>query len=467
LTIRKPLIARCLVGLASTLAAVSGATAAVPRPGSLDDGFGHGGRLTDQIGCVPLSVAGVERAEVGGGFLVVGSTERSAPDRTGESGRLIVRGYDRRGRLDRDVGRRGTALVPLPGGPAKAWGVTRQRDGKLVVVGSVGDDWPEPKQDLFVARFYPDGALDGEFGTGGVVSADLGGLSEAARDVVVQPDGRIVVAASVRYQPSAAYADPATDLVVLRYRSDGTPDPQFASGGVLRVPASSGGEYFVPEGVGLTTDGTILVGGNSGISSRDSNAVTVARVRGDGSLDTIVRFGGAALTDLSTMSFDSKRGRVYLAGSMRLRDSSSQNVMYVAAVRAHDLSLDRGFGTRGLARADFPRTPNDFAASVISDRRGRVVLAGGAAAPPPGPLFAPAQRSRFALARFTAAGKLDRRFGRRGLAQVRFPYRQSVAQALLEHPAGRLVVAGIGAGRDPLIRPPTGCVLAVTRLAGP
>lgn len=170
------------------LAVASGAAAAVSRPGSLDDGFGDGGRLSGQIGCVPLSVAGVERAEVGGGFLVVGSIERSSTDLGVEGGRLIVRGYDRRGRLDRDVGRSGTVLVPLPGGPAKAWGVARQPDGKLVVVGSVGESFPDPRQDVFVARFYPDGSLDAAFGSGGVVTTDLGGLTEEAKDVVVQPD---------------------------------------------------------------------------------------------------------------------------------------------------------------------------------------------------------------------------------------------------------------------------------------
>jgi uncharacterized delta-60 repeat protein len=413
---------------------------------------------------VPLSVAGVERGESGDGFLVVGSTERSSPDLGVEGGRLIVRGYTRRGRLDRDVGGTGTVLVPLPGGRARAWGVTRQRDGKLVVVGSVGEDFPDPKQDVFVARFFPDGSLDAEFGSGGVVTTDLGGLSEEAKDVVVQPDGRLVVAASVRY-PGSAFADPSTDLIVVRYGSDGTPDPGFASGGVLHVPADSGGAYFFVEGVALTRDGTILVGGDTGLTSRDSNVASVARVRGDGSLDSVVRLAGD-WTDLSAMALDRKRGRLYLAGTTPRNRDASEQVMYLAAVGAQDLRLRRGFGSGGFARADLPGTPNDFPAAVISDRRGRVVLAGGAAGAPPRSTFGPVRRSRFAVARFTAAGKLDRRFGRRGVARVGFPYRQSVAQAVIEQPLGRLVVAGVAAGRSAFFDAPSGCVLAVARLAG-
>ena len=50
----------------------------------------------------------------------------------------------------------------------------------------------------------------------------------------------------------------------------------------------------------------------------------------------------------SGMSFDARRGRIYLAGSMpRMRDGL-ENVMSVAAVRERDLSLDPGFGVRGL-----------------------------------------------------------------------------------------------------------------------
>jgi len=458
------IIGRSLVALVAALAVASGAPAAAPRPGSLDQRFGDDGRLTGQIGCVPVSVAGIERAGSAGGFRVIGSTERSSPDLPGESGRLIMRGYDRRGRLDRAVGGTGTVAVSLPGGPAKASGVARQPDGKLVVVGSVGDDFPDPKQDVFVARFHPDGSLDAQFGDGGVVTTDLGALSgEVARDVVVQPDGRLVVAASGRFESGVLYPKRSTDLVVLRYTSAGTLDPDFASGGVLHVPSESDGAYFVPAGLVQGSDGTILVGGDTGLTHRDNNTGAIAQVRTDGSLDGIVRFSGQWTS--SGMSFDARRDRIYLAGSMpRMRDGL-ENVMSVVAVRERDLSLDPGFGVRGLARVNLPHTEDDFATAVISDTRGRVVLAGGAAALPPRQTSGPAPRSRFAVARFTAAGRLDRRFGRRGMTRVDFPQRQSVAHALLEQPAGRLVVAGIGGGTSRFVRDSTGCALAVARLA--
>ena len=448
--------------LALTLTAATAAAAAAPRPGSVDRSFGTKGRLSDQIGCLPLSVAGVERAEFGGGIRVIGTTEPSSEELTVQGGRLIFRGYDGRGRLETDVGGTGTRLVRLPGGRARAWGVTRQPDGKLVVVGSVGDDFPDPKQDLFVARFYSDGALDPEFGSGGVVTTDLGAIAEeAGREVVVQPDGRVVVAASGRFAFPGPYGSASTELVVLRYLANGTLDPGFASGGVLHVPSEPGGigsEYFSVGGLGLERDGTIFVGGETGITYRDSNTAAIARVRGDGSLDGIERLRGEwSAVSVSAMSLDRKRGRIYLAGSMPRQQEGAGNVMYAAAVRTSDLELDSRFGVAGLARADFAGTPYEGATSVISDRRGRVVLAGATADDTP--------KSSFGVARFTASGKLDRTFGRRGRARVRFPYRQSAAQDVIEHPAGRLVVAGVGAGVPSNGYPTTGCALAVTRLA--
>jgi uncharacterized delta-60 repeat protein len=455
----KRVISRSLLAFAATLAAVSGVATAAPRPGSVDNSFGNQGQRSDQIGCVPASFAGVERAESGNGIRVIGSTERSSPELAAEGGRLIFRGYDGRGRLDRDVGGTGTRLVRLPGGRARAWGVARQPDGKLVVVGSVGED---ATQDVFVARFYADGSLDAEFGSGGVVTTDLGAISEeAGHDVVVQPDGRVVVAASGRFAFPGPYGDPSTELVVLRYLANGTLDPGFASGGVLHVrsePGGIGSAYFIIAGLGLGRDGTIFVGGETGLTYRDSNTATIARVRGDGSLERIVRLGGDwSAVSVSALSLDTKRGRIYLAGSMPRQRVGPERVMYAAAVRTENLEVDARFGVGGVAVANFPDTEDDGAAAVISDRRGRVVLAGAAARNP--------SKSSFAVARFTRKGRLDRTFGRRGLARVRFPYRWSAAQDVLEHPAGRLVVAGVGAGRSSPGYPPTGCALAVTRLA--
>src|SRR5205807_9863274 len=66
-----------------------------------------------------------------------------------------------------------------------------QPDGKIVAVGSTNTG---SKTDLALARYNADGSLDSTIGTGGKVTTDLGGVNQAANSVVIQSDGKLVVA---------------------------------------------------------------------------------------------------------------------------------------------------------------------------------------------------------------------------------------------------------------------------------
>ena len=61
-----------------------------------------------------------------------------------------------------------------------------QTDGKIVAAGSAGDN-------VGLVRYLPNGTLDPSFGTAGRVTTDFGRREEAGA-VVLQPDGRIIVA---------------------------------------------------------------------------------------------------------------------------------------------------------------------------------------------------------------------------------------------------------------------------------
>ena len=72
-----------------------------------------------------------------------------------------------------------------------------QPDGKVVGVGYVRQ--PDGKHKLQVFRLRPDGALDPTFGLGGLVLISDGTDSyEIGQSVIVDPDGRIVVAGRTR-----------------------------------------------------------------------------------------------------------------------------------------------------------------------------------------------------------------------------------------------------------------------------
>jgi uncharacterized delta-60 repeat protein len=133
------------------------------------------------------------------------------------------------GSLDASFDDDGVVLLDR-GGRSGALGVAIQDDGKIVAVGSTkkgaysGTDVP---QDSVLARWLPNGALDGSFGDRGVVIAELDGLGfDAAYEVIVAPDGKLVV--------SGAWTDVQSGrMFVARFGPNGSKDTCFGDDGVF------------------------------------------------------------------------------------------------------------------------------------------------------------------------------------------------------------------------------------------
>src|SRR5262249_47209638 len=84
------------------------------------------------------------------------------------------------------------------------------------------------------------GWLDGSFNRSGRTTVDFSGLpvgatSEAAVDTAVQADGKVVVVGNLTYDQGNY------DVIVLRYNSDGTPDPTFNGVGFAGIRFDLGG----------------------------------------------------------------------------------------------------------------------------------------------------------------------------------------------------------------------------------
>ena len=147
-------------------------------PGDLDTSFDADGKVVFDTGAY---------AEVGsllqpdGKLVLVGT--RNAP------GDFSIVRLKADGSFDPTFDGDGQASVDF-GGTDQAAAVARQADGKLVVVGqtSVGSD-------SAVVRLNPDGSLDDEFDGDGKKRFGYAGYDQA-RAVLIQPDGKIVIAGS-------------------------------------------------------------------------------------------------------------------------------------------------------------------------------------------------------------------------------------------------------------------------------
>jgi uncharacterized delta-60 repeat protein len=126
-----------------------------------------------------------------------------------------------------------------------------------------------------ILRLTADGVLDTSFSGNGWDALTIQAGFSLLFDVAVQPDGKIVAVGSTA-APGAA-----SDHCVVRYRADGTLDPDFDGDGITRF------DLGVPEGsdraVALHSSGQILTAGNHLNGSLDQS---VFRLHSDGSLDT-------------------------------------------------------------------------------------------------------------------------------------------------------------------------------------
>lgn len=101
-------------------------------------------------------------------------------------------------------------------------GLIRQPDGRLVVAGTAST-----QHSGALARFEINGALDANFGVGGVATIHIPNGAPTA--LLQQPDGKLVAAGiSIAYDP---VAPPQIHLALARYQSNGSPDLTFGNSG--------------------------------------------------------------------------------------------------------------------------------------------------------------------------------------------------------------------------------------------
>jgi uncharacterized delta-60 repeat protein len=327
--------------------------------GALDSTFGDGGAIAD----ITMNGAYAEDVAIQpDGKIVVCGTR----DGFGQPKSAVVR-YLIDGTPDPDFGMSGVAtvdVVPGANDDETPTGLVIQPDGRIVVVGYHYDDTlPNPPVDLVLFRLMPDGALDPDFGTGGIASVSLG-ADAWAFDVARQADGKLVV--------TGFYDDGAQSRLVLRLEDDGSLDPTFGSGGVVvDGPGPQGNRFGFA--IDVLPDGNILVGGQSG------GLAELARYLPNGSADG--SFGVAGIADASdpggqeiAIGGMARRpdGTIVLSGTID-RDPSGFDV---AIVRFDaDGLLDTSFAPGGVARV-VVGTQTSGANGAIAQPNGKIVVTG-------------------------------------------------------------------------------------------
>jgi len=305
--------------------------------GSLDTTFGDGGSVRVKIGgdnFVPAEVL----LQPGGKIVVVassGSVERPAqelarlnPDGTSDAtfgvagkvntdginargaaltpdGGIVVAGNgvtgDRRnqlgvvrytadGVLDPTFGEGGKRTTDF-GTSAGANAVAVQPDGKIVAAGLIFQ--PSGNLDFVLVRYTAAGSLDSTFGDGGKVTEDFGG-PDVAEGLVLQPDGKAVVAGTTR----ASGVNGTRAFVVARYTPGGSLDQSFDGDGKQTISGSPGRLGFDPARLALQQNGQLVVAG-AGSDQANASVIVLARLNPDGGFDPSFGTAGRMAVDFA------------------------------------------------------------------------------------------------------------------------------------------------------------------------
>ena len=366
----------CSPGVAAAVAAIVGTGAGLDdawsAPGDLDPSFGDVGRFADFGQATTLRSIDVREDE---SIFLAGGVEYSYYCYYYGNCDLV----DTLGALTA-FGLRDSSFVPPDLADTVIFDAALQSDGKMVATGRAD------LAGLLVLRLMPGGALDASFGTAGQAFVANPTDVETGHSILVQADGRIVVAGSSSGR-----------LMVVRLLSNGTLDDTFASAGVFRstthlAVSTSVRIASVPGGYRVTADGPAPAVGCE-ILALTLNGAVDTTFGGDGSLLA----PGTAGDEITCTSL-----AVLADGRMLLGGSRNSGAPYLAQALPNG-SVDPTFhGESALGSLDA------VSAVAVSPVTGRIFVAGAD----------PTGLSGATIVRLLADGTVDSLFGIGGATVV-------------------------------------------------
>ena len=304
-----------------------------------------------------------------------------------------------------------------------------QPDGKILFA-AIRTNGTMFESYLDVFRLNPDGTRDAAFGAAGVATAPVGveheGTIKTANDVLLLPDGRIVVATGSAGLFTAR-------MQALRFNADGSRDTTFGTGGRIEIDPPPGLKVAAAWEALLAPDGrVVLVGSGTGPSGTNPSTTyygLVAALAPDGSLDASFGSGGWVTRSFGSNSFNGLAGTFVPGGDLVVAYGTYSAASAWTVVRYNLGGQPNAFGPDGVADPAFSW---GYVTSVIAAPGDKILVAGTTSA---------TGASGMAVARYNADGTLDSTFGAGGKVLVAADVGGG-APAVRVAPGGRVVAVG-------------------------
>ena len=339
--------------------------------------------------------------------------------------------YNTDGSLDNSFGVNGKVLT-YPGNTAIAMSVTIQTDRKILAAGY--NEFlvgTNQEEDLILIRYKTNGTIDSSFGSNGIVAAN-NDLEDFALAVATQPDGKIIVAGGTdNYGPG--------NVLVQRYNINGFLDNTFGNNGTVITGYDNGvSSYDVANRIALQADGKIII---SGVSEDDLPGFPLhnilIRYNSNGSLDNSFGNGGKApFLAIGTWAHSlnlQQDGKILTAGFAYDKNYDNEGVIGRYNVNG---TIDNTYGNNGLIY--LKGIEHSYASTILS----AVIQADGKA------IFGGVKNNTdLFFARYNTIGVLDSTYGKNGITDYVNPglsaYEGDLVCELAKQSDGKIIAGSV------------------------
>jgi uncharacterized delta-60 repeat protein len=280
----------------------------------------------------------------------------------------------------------------------------------------VGQTTVSSQNKAFILELNSAGQLFTSFGKGGVVQLNIGCCDDSANDIVVQPDGKFLIAGYTNVK--VAGKDQTYYPMIVRLLPTGAFDTSFGTKGIAKGTGLMWDVNFNSDNTFyrliLQPNGSII-GVGSGTDSTSpppqSSATLLERFTSAGVVDTTFGTGGQILDDYHSGIAEYKQARLLSNGNIVAAGyslSTAQNEETVVAQYSSAGKLVTTFGSGG--KVIFPSGAANYqkdGRSVAIQADGKILVGGSTGATTNG-------RAGGAIARLNSNGSLDTTFASAG-----------------------------------------------------
>ncbi len=401
---------------------VSGPAHAVTG-GSLDTTFDGDGKKQVSFGQGDMGFKALPQGD--GKLIVVGVSSGSSIS----SNKVALARLNPNGSLDTTFSGDGKVTTDPSSYLDHASSAALQGDGKVLVVGDRFHTSNYSTVGYTILRYRAKGSLDTSFSGDGKVFGSYGGSYQMTSDIAVLGTGKILILSTVHTSTGGS-------LVLGRFNPDGTTDTSFGNKG--RVTTSIGMSGMAAA-LTVQPDGKVVVVAQTERSGR--MALQLLRYNPSGTLDSTFGMSGRSTTVFTTTSgvFASDvlvlgNGKLAVSGAYMQEGTTSFTSDFALLRFNPNGKLDTTFSGDGKVYTNF--SSMDYAASVVAQTDGKLVLVGNA-----GTMTSTSGSFYFALARYTMGGALDSTFGTGGKVVTKFS-RSSGAASGAMHGTSKIVAVG-------------------------